>query len=218
MGATGGLTLKQAAKRSALLNTIDNYKSPQAVSADKYVVSVDPSGLTVGTALTIVAAQLGKLQRRARRLSVTATDASGTSLSITLVCVGFRNGYPVTDTITATGATSGTAVNGTKYFDEVVSVTPAAISNAASGDAVTVGIDALAFGLVRRIKAVNSVKSIVNVSTVTEAAPVAISSTTIDVANFAFVLPTGSLATSDDWTIQYIADGEDGFGPGGVRG
>jgi len=216
--ATGGINTLQLSPNSALLLRRENYINPEIVDVDKVVASVDPSSAaTVGTALTLTAAVSGFLLRRARRVTVVVTDATvvaASELSVSILLVGFRQGIAITETVTATAVASGTPVTGTSValFDQVVSATPTRIANAAAGDALTVGISGGAFGLDRRILKVGSVCSIIQIENGTEAAPTAVSATTVDVANYC--IQGIALDITDNWEIQYTADGPDGIGRG----
>lgn len=213
-----GVTQHDVARRSLLKRVQDRYPNPQAVTVAKIVASVDPSGVTVGADLTLAAAVDGFLLRFARFPTLVLTDASGGGggLSVTVLVKGLRFGVPVDESITTTCTNgSATTVIGTKCMDEILSVAPIAITGAASGDALTVGISGGGFGLKRRINNVNDVKSIINVASGTEAAPVTISSTTVDVANSAIIGIT--LAATDNWTIDYWSLGDDGAGENGVE-
>lgn len=209
-----GITIDQLSRRSLLRIRDVRYTNPEAAAKEKVVASLDPfDEATVGTALTLASAVSGKLLRMPRRVTVSVTDASysaAVALSCSIVIVGYRAGVYQTEVVTAT-ATSGSEVTATstKYYDEVASATPSALTNTANGDALKVGIDGTSFGLPIRIRAVNSVKSIINISSGTEAAPVAISSTTVDAD--ASAIKGITLAATDDWHVKAEFDGVDGW-------
>lgn len=221
MPATGGgIDYSQLAPRSMLRYHRDHYFAPEGIVTNKIVASVDPSGLTVGTALTLQTAANGLLFKFARRPTLILTDASGGSggLTVTVLIIGARRGVAQQEYVTGTCTDgSATTTKATKYYDEIISVTPVnSLATAASSDALTVGIENTSFGLDFPIHAVADVISIINVSTNTEAAATAISSTTVDAANSAI---TGiTLATTDRWDIRYISNlgTADGFSTVGV--
>lgn len=219
MGTEAGITLHEIARRSFLKEKRENYINPEAADVDKVVASVDPSTLAVGGALTLVSAVSAKLLRRGRRATVSVTDASGGGggLAVGVRVSGYRKGVLQTETITAT-ATSGSeaTATGSLYFDQFLAPQVASLTAAASGDALKVGIDGTSFALDERIAAVSDVKSIINVSSGTEAAPTAISSTTVDATQSAIKGIT--VAATDNWEIQYQSNGADGVGSGGVEG
>lgn len=208
---TGGIDGKQISKDSLLRTERDYYFGPEASNTQKIVANVDPSTLTVGTALTLATNVSGKALRRARRPTLTLTDASGGSggLTATVKLEGARWGNYVSEFITVTctdgNATTTTAAN---VYDEVTAVTPVnSLSTAAAGDNLCVGIDGTSFGLDFPIDNVADVISIINVSTNTEQAPTAVSSTTVSAGGG----PGGSfikgltLATTDRWEIRYVS-------------
>lgn len=217
MTAVGpGPTLPQLAKDSLLRSRRDFFFAPKAATTNWVVTTVDPSTFTVGTALTIATGANGILQRRARRLTMTINDddvAGG--LSVTVLVIGTRWGVQQQEYMTATATdTNDTAVTSTLYYDEVLSVTPVAVT-ADTGDDFIMGIDGTSFGLDFPIDQVADVQSIINVSTNTEAAATAISSTTVDADNSAIKGIT--LATTDRWEVRYLTSiKKDGSGTAGV--
>lgn len=225
MSVGPGLTLPQLAKDSLLRSNRDFFFAPTAASLAAVVASVDPSGLTVGTALTLLTLANDKLLRRARRVTLTVDDDdAGGGLSVTAKLVGFRWGQQVEEVITAT-AVDGTAVTVTSVnvYDQISSVTPLVITTADSGDAISVGLDGTSFGLDRPIDNVSDVQSIINVSTNTEAAATAISATTVVVVATGGAVAGGSyirgitLAATDRWEVRYLSGLKNDFsGTGGV--
>lgn len=226
--ASGGLTLPQFGKNSLMRQQRDYYFAPIAAATGWGVASVDPSTMTVGTALTLVAGQTaaGILLRRARKFKVTLTDASGGSggLAMTFLIVGFRWGQRIQEYVSVTcvngSATSTTTVN---LYQELSSVTPVlGVTTAASGDAMTLDLDGTTFGLDFPIDNVADVIQIWNVSTNTEqvgGSVTTVSSSTVD----ATPGPAGSfikgitLAVTDRWEVLYLSSmKQDGFAQGGV--
>lgn len=217
MTAVGpGPTLPQVAKDSLLRSHEDFYFAPIAATLNYLVTTVDPSGLTVGAPLTIVTAGNGLMFRKARRVTMTLNDDdAGGGLSVTVLIIGQRWGLQIqeylTVTCTDTNDTTGTTSN---FFDEVLSITPTAIT-ADSGDDLRVGISGTSFGLQFPIDSVADVQSIINVSTNTEAAATAISSTTVD-ATYSGIQGI-TLAATDRWTVRYLSSlQKDGSGTSGV--
>lgn len=213
MSATGGIGLTQLAKDSLMREREDLLFAPIAATTNYLVTTVDPSTLTVGTPLTIVTAGNGLMFRVARRVTMTLDDDdSGGGMTVTVKITGQRWGIQIDELLTVT-TVSGTAITGTSVnvFDEVLSITPQVITGADSGDDLVCGIDGTSFGLRRPIDAIADVQSIINVSTNTEAAATAISSTTV-VAGAATngTIQGGSyikgitLATTDRWTVRYL--------------
>lgn len=213
--ATGGIDLTQLAYDSLLRSREDFYFAPEAASAAKVVASLDPSSAaTVGTAFTLAATVSGLMLRKARRVTMTLTDASGGAggLSVTVLIVGQRWGQDVRELLTVTctdgSATLGTSVN---VYDQVLSVTPQILTSTGTGDALTCGIDGTSFGLRFPIDNLADVQSLINVSTNTEAAPTALSTTTVQagaatggsVAGGSYIKGI-TLATTDRWTVRYL--------------
>lgn len=192
-------------------------ENPRAADVDYFVSSVDPNGVAVGTALTLLArAQSGKPVRFGRLPTVTATDASGGGggLSVTVRILGYRFGVPTAENITVT-CTDGnaTTVTGAIMIDQILSATLVAKSGAGAGDALTVGIDGTSLGLPFRINAVGQVKYIINVANGTEADPLTVSSSNVDVGNSA--LKGLTVAATDNYQVL-VAAGPDGDGFEGV--
>lgn len=213
-----GITRKQVARRSLLNRVVTNFINPKAATANHVVASVDPSGLSAGDALTLATAVSGKRLRFPRKITVVATDASGGSggLSVTVTLTGQRFGEPVSEDVTVTCTDgSATTATSTKVFDQVTAATVKSVAGAAASDALTVGIDGTTLGLPYRIGRVEDVKFIGNVASGTEATPLAVSSTYVDVANSAIKGIT--VAATDNWEVQYDAAGADGLGRVGVE-
>ena len=225
MSASGGITIPQLGADSLLRSRRDYYFGPIASDDDLIVASVDPSGLTVGTALTLATAADGLLLRRARRITLTVNDDdAGGGLSVSVKVIGARWGNYLEEILTATSTdTNDKVATSVNVFDQVTSIIPLAIT-ADSGDDLTMGIDGTSFGLDFPIDNVADVQSIINVSTNTEAAATAISSTTVQAG-----APSGgslwggsyikgiTLATTDRWEVRYLASRKvDGSGANGV--
>lgn len=217
MSATSGISLNQLAKDSLLRSRRDFYFAPLAADDDLLVTTVDPNGVDVGDAFTLATPANGLLLRRARQVTMTINDDdSGGGLSLTVRLTGHRQGVFQQEILTATSTdTNDTTVTSVKYYDEVTELLLLA-KTADSGDEVTFGISASSFGLDFPISNVSDVQLIMNISTATEQAAVAISSTTVDVAQSA-VKGLGNLATTDRWEIRYLSSlDKDGSGPEGV--
>lgn len=213
-----GVTLQDVARRSLLKKCRFVASRPQPATTNKFVASVDPFTLTVGAPLTLQAAVNGLLLRYGRLVTVSVTDAAfsaPTPLSVTVLVSGFLRGVPQTERITAT-STSGSILTatGTRFFDQVTSAVPVAIANAVSGDALQVGMSGTGFALDNRIARVADVKSIINVANGTEATPTAVSATTVNIVDSAIIGIT--MLATDEWEIQYFANGDDGVGENGA--
>lgn len=228
MSASGGITLPQIGKNSLLRQERDYYFAPIAAATGWAVASVDPSTMTIGTALTLVAGQaaVGILLRRARKFKITLTDASAGSggLAMTFLVIGSRWGRQQQEYVTVTCVNgSATSTTTTLLYQELVSVTPVVgVTTAASGDAMTMDLEGTTFGLDKPIDNVVDVIQIWNVSTNTEQVGGSVttaSSTTVD----ATPGPGGSfikgitLATTDRWEVLYLSSvKQDGFSQSGV--
>lgn len=218
MAYTGGSDLNQLGDKTRMRVITERFTNPRALDVDFFVTSVDPSGLTAGTALTLTAASSGLMLRHPRRATISITDASysaGTPLTVTVRIIGQRMGRRVVEDLAAV-ATSGSVLTVTSdaLFDEITSATPILLTNTASGDALTVGLAGAALGLKYRIRSVSDVLLICNVASGTEQTATAISATTVDVDQSCVQGLT--LAATDDWTVKYIAREDDGFGSTGV--
>ena len=182
------------------------------------MASVDPSGVSAGGALTLAAAVSGKRLRYPRLVTLSLTDASGGGggLSATVTVTGQRFGEVKTADVTVT-CTDGneTTATSTVMFDQITSATLKSKTSAASGDALKVGIDGTSLGLPQRISRVADVKFLGNVASGTEATPLAISTTTVDVANSAIKGIT--VAATDNYQVEFDAIGADGLGSLGVE-
>lgn len=192
-------------------------QNPRALDVDYFVASVDPSVVSVDTALTILTrAASQKVVMYGRLPTITATDASGGGggLSLTVRIVGLRFGEATSEDITVT-CTDGnaTTATGSIMIDAITSATLISKTNAATGDALSVGIDGTSLGLPFRILDVDQVKAIVNVANGVEADPTAISSTTVSVSNSAIKGLT--VAATDSYRVL-VAVGPEGDGYEGV--
>lgn len=190
---------------------------PRAATTNYIVASVDPSGVSEGGSLTLAATASGLQQRFGRKATITATDASGGSggLSLTVTIRGYRLGVYQEENVTVT-CTDGnpTTATSTKVFDQFVAPLLRTKTNAASGDALVVGIDGATIGLPFRINSVNSVKMINDAVSGTESTNQAISSSTVDVDNSAII--GQSLAATKVYHIIAEMDGSDGWNGFGV--
>lgn len=100
-----------------------------------------------------------------RRPQATMTDASGTTLRVTVRITGKRFGRPVVQDIAC--VTSGTAVSGTRVIDEVTSIKIISMTANAGSDELVVGLDSEWLGLRQPIKSKNDINMVYKVSTVT---------------------------------------------------
>lgn len=217
MAAVGpGPTLPQLAKDSLLRSKRDFYFAPIAATTNYVVTTVDPSTLTVGTALTLTTAA-GTMFRRARRVTLTLDDDdSGGGMTVNVLIIGQRWGMQIQEYLSVT-TVSGTAITGTStlYYDQVLSITPVQITGADTGDDLVMGIDGTSFGLDLPIDSTADVQVIINTSTNTEAAATAVSSTTVNADQSAIRGIT--LAATDRWEVRYVSSLQrDGSGTSGV--
>jgi hypothetical protein len=202
------ISLHQVDTDSHLRTETDIILNPRATTAALVVASVDPSTLASGQSLTLAATASGVAFRVARKVTLVLTDASGGAggLSVTVQVNGNRFGKAISENVTTT-CTSGAATTSTTtlVFDQVTSVVVRTITTAAVGDALTVGIDGTTLGLSKPIDSVNDVLSIQKLVSGVEQAPIAISSTTVDVANSAIVHGGTITAANDIFVVRYRA-------------
>lgn len=201
------INLNQIDDRSLLRMVREVIPNPRAVTANFFVASVDPSGLSSGQALTLQSAASGFLLRCARKATLVLTDASGGGggLSVTVEFFGHRFGKPISERVTTT-CTSGAATTSTStlVFDQITSIIVRTITGAASGDALTCGISGDGLGLAFPIDRVNDVLSIVKLVSGVEQSPTAISATSVDVANSAFNHGGTITAANDAFVVTYL--------------
>lgn len=183
------------------------FQNPIAAAVNSIVTSVDPSGLTLGAALTQATAfATTAVFRHARRPTLVLTDASGGAggLSVTVRIKGSRFGVfqqeDLTVTCTDGNATTGTAENA---YDQISSITTVTITSAASGDALTMGITgALGFPFaIDRVEDVQLIYKIVSGNTETI---IAVSSTTVDVTRSMLVHGTTITKANDVFEVQLL--------------
>ena len=208
-----GIDAGQLGERSLMRLERFNVVKPRAANTSLIVASVDPSGVAVGASLTL--AYVGKL-RNARRITLSVDDDDGGGgLSVTVIVTGMRFGVRIVEELTAT-ATSGTilTVTSTKYFDQVTSAVLKSKTAADSGDAITMGIAGVGFGLPYPIDKVTDVLMIARNNAGTEG-QIAVSSSSVDVENSAIIGLT--LAAADDYEVEFLRSRHvDGFGRTGV--
>lgn len=216
------INLHQVDTDSHLRTETEVIPNPRATTANFVVASVDPSTLTSGQSLTLAAAVSGLALRVARKITMTLTDASGGAggLSVTIQINGNRFGKPISENLTVT-CTSGAATLGTStlVYDQVTSVVARVLTTTGVGDALTVGIDGTTLGLSKPIDQVNDVLSIIKLVSGVEQTPIAISSTTVDVANSAIVHGGTITANTDIFIVRYRAavnKDDPGLGRNGV--
>ena len=206
-----GIAASQLADRSQLRVVREVIANPKAAVTNLIVTSVDPSGLAVGAAFTVAVSKL----RQPRRVTMTVNDDDGGGgLSVTARVVGYRNGILVKETLTKTATdTNDATATSVNYYEDIESITLTA-KTADAGDAVFFGIDGGGFGLSHPIDRVEDVLAIWKIDSGTEGAVIAVSTTSVDVDNFAIQGQT--LAATNIWEIEYLRSGaRDGFGTGG---
>ena len=217
------MSLTQLAVDSLLRSCRDFFFGPIAATTNYLVTTVDPNGVAVGGTFTLTTAA-GLMFRRARRPTITATDddvAGG--LSLTVRITGQRWGQFVTEIVTVTCTDNvATTVKAVNVYDQVTEIKLLA-KTADAGDGVIFGIDGTSFGLDFPIDNVADVQSIINVSTNTEAAATAVSTTTVEIVATGGTVAGGSyikgitLATTDRWEVRYLASRKtDGSGVNGL--
>jgi hypothetical protein len=216
------IVLNQVDERSALRMFREVIPNPRAVTVNYVVASVDPSGLSSGSALTLAATASGLMFRVARKVTLVLTDASGGGggLAATVEFFGHRFGKPINERVSVT-CTSGAATTGTTtlVFDQITSVVVRTVTGAAAGDALTCGISGDGLGLAFPIDKVNDVLSIVKIVSGTEQTPIAISATSVDVANSSFNHGGTITAANDTFVVTYLKTikfDTPGFGDNGV--
>lgn len=206
-----GVSASELAERSLLRVVRQTVSNPKAADDDLIVTTVDPNGIAVGGAFTLAVTKL----RQPRRLTMTINDDDGGGgLSVSARIVGYRNGVRIVEDITKTATDTNDATATTSaYFEDIESITLTA-KTADAGDDVTFGIDGGGFGLAYPIDRLEDILGIWKIDSGTEQAAVAISTTNVDVDNFAIKGQT--LAATDVWEIQYRRSAQrDGFGTGG---
>jgi len=206
-----GIAASQLAERSQLRLVREVIAYPKAADDDLLVTTVDPNGIAVGAAFTLAVSKL----RQPRRITMTINDDDGGGgLSVSARIVGHRNGVRIVEDITATSTTTNDTTSTTvAYFEDITSITLTA-KTADAGDDVTFGIDGGGFGLSHPIDRVEDVLAIWKIDSGTEGAVIAVSTTSIDVDNFA--LKGQTVAATNIWEIEYLRSGSrDGFGTGG---
>lgn len=205
-----GVSAGQLAERSQLRVVREVVANPKAADDDLIVTTVDPNGISVGGAFTLAVTKL----RQPRRLTMTINDDDSSGLSVSARIVGYRNGVRIVEDVTATASTTNdTTVTTSAYFEDIESITLTA-KTADAGDDVTFGIDGGGFGLAHPIDRLEDVLAIWKIDSGTEQAAVAISTTNVDVDNFAIKGQT--LAATDIWEVEYLrSEQPDGFGTGG---
>lgn len=223
MSYASGLSASRVNPLSYLRQHEDTFIHPLADDDNFVVESTDFSGITNGTALTLSSnCPATRRMQYARSLFATlAADAGGeTTSSITLVVKGVRFGEIQTENIAVSAAAgnSGTT-NGTKVFDQILSVTPQDKVGDA-GDTIILGISGTTahgakLGLSRPIDAVTDVHLVLKDAAGTPAVPTAISSSVIDADNSALIVPS-NIAVTDIWRVVYTSSANDNAGAQGA--
>lgn len=215
MSSNSGLNLTNLGRDSLLRSRRDFFFAPIAATANKLVTTVDPSGVSVGGTFTLVTYANGLLQRRARRITMTINDDdAGGGLNVRVRLTGQRWGVNITEILDATATdTNDTVATSVNVYDEVTEILLLA-KTADTGDDVVFGIDGTSFGLDFPVDNIEDVQAIVNTSTNTEAAQLAISSTYVIAGEN---VPSGgslagasyiqgiTLATTDRWEVRYLS-------------
>lgn len=152
----------------------------------------------------------------ARRPQATMTDASGSTLRVTIQIVGKRFGKSITQTIDLT--TSGTAVQGTRVLDEITSVKIISLTANAASDVLIVGFDDSWLGLKQPIKSKNDINMVYKISSGTPdsagpktksdltAAMVNVQDAAIDVKA---LYGATAIAVTDRYLVEYFSAGGD---------
>lgn len=218
MAYTGGNDLNQLGEKSLQRLVTEWFMYPRAADTDYFVASVDPNGLTVGTACSLATLGAAGNIDSPRRVTLRIVDnaySAPAALSVTVRITGQRNGQLQTEDLTAT-ATSGSAVTTTssKCFDQVTEVLPLILTNTAASDDLQVGISGAALGLKYGIRSVTDVVSIIENDAGTPQTPLTISSTYVDPTYDCIQGLT--LAVTDIWKVTYIARDDTGIGSRGV--
>lgn len=217
------IVLNQVYERSALRMVREVIPNPRAVTAN-YVVAagIDPTTLVSGQALTLASTASGLMFRCGRKVTLVLTDASGGGggFAATVEFAGHRFGKPITERVSVT-CTSGAPTTGTttQVFDQITSVTVRSVTGAAAADTITCGISGDGLGLAFPIDKVNDVLSIVKIVSGTEQTPIAISATSVDVANSSFNHGGTITAANDTFIVTYLKtcnNDEPGLGNNGV--
>ena len=206
-----GISAAQLADRSQLRLVREVIANPKAATTNLLVTSVDPNGVSVGGAFTLAVSKL----RQPRKVTMTINDDDGGGgLSVTARIVGQRNGLQVSETLTKTSTdTNDATATSVNYYEDIESITLVA-KTADAGDAVFFGIDGGGFGLSHPIDRLEDVLAIWKIDSGTEGAVIAVSTTSVDVDNFAIKGQT--LAATNIWEVEYLRSGaRDGFGTGG---
>lgn len=180
---------------------------------DFFVASVDPSTLDVGHVLTLTSLAPAALRlKNPRNVSVTIDDTdSGGGLSVTVRVEGLRFGAVIHEDITVTAVDgSATTTNGSKVFDRVTRCSIVAVSNAGTGDTLTVGLagSSAAGTLIGLWEPIDSLEDILSLcrrnSGVAVSPPITPSATTVDVEQSALICQAAA-ATTDVYEVVYRA-------------
>ena len=98
-----------------------------------------------------------------RRLVLTKTDASGSTLTCSVIIEGYRFGRYQSETVAMnTGGTQTS--NSTKIYDELKAIKIAAIANNAASDTLAVGVDDAWIGLPIPVKSLDAIRSVYKIS------------------------------------------------------
>lgn len=228
-----GLSHKNMDREGFMALVRDDIIYPLAADADYFSSATDGGSQA---AVSITSAVVGDTINRsatgkkplfyARRPTLTLTDASGTSLTLTVRLTCRRFGRTFTQDISSTGASSGTAVSGTRVCDEVVSIKIIEISNAAASDTAAIGFDGAWIGLRMPFASEKSFRMVHKIAAGTPDSggpktQANISADLVNVVDAAIDLSTlysAVIAVTHHYLIEYIADGPTpGFQRSGYR-
>ena len=98
-----------------------------------------------------------------RRIVLTKTDASGSTLTCSVPVRGFRLGGSVSEVVSMTTGRTQTAYT-TSLFDEIAELRIVSIANNAASDVLTVGVDDSWLGLPFPISSTDAIRSVYKIA------------------------------------------------------
>lgn len=217
-----GIVASNVSPQSFLKLRREHILFPLAAVDDFFATTAANSIASAAAGTAVVLTAPGALSLTYARLpQVTATDALGSTLAVTVRLVGRRFGKRVQQDISTSGGTQ--TVNGTLCLDQLVSATIIAISGNAASDTLKIGFADSRVGLFNPIRSVKSVKLITKFAAGTPSA--AQSGSTIQTSTIVKVADSSvdvkalfsntAIAVTDQYLIEYLADGPDEFGTTG---